>query len=65
MQLYNVIEFKKGLLISAETFQNKADAIDHYRGVARITSPDLMGINHGTFTVIAEGHVVHFIETTL
>lgn len=65
MKLYNVIEFKKGLLISAESFQDKTDAISHYRGVGRITSPDLQSITHGTFTVIGADHVVHFIETSL
>lgn len=65
MQLYNVIEFKKGLLISAETFQEKQDAVDHYRGVGRITTPDTVQINHGTFTVLGDAHIVHFIVTTL
>lgn len=65
MQLYNVIEFKKGLLISAETFEHKEDAIDHYRGIAKMTTIDTSKVTHGTFTVISEGHVAHFVVTSI
>lgn len=53
MDIHTVIELRNGLLISAESFENKADARDHFIGVCRGRGTmQPTDIDHGTFAMV-------------
>lgn len=71
LNIYSVIEFRNGILVGAESFENKIDAQDHFVGVARgkgvMRSEE---IEHGHFSVVKGSdseklHVVYFVVSTL
>lgn len=71
LKIYSVIEFRNGILVGAESFENKIDAQDHFVGVARGRGVmESKEIENGHFAVVKGSeteklHVVYFVETTL
>jgi hypothetical protein len=69
--IYTVIEFRNGLLVSAESFTEKADAQDHFVGVVRgkgkIAAQEIENGHFATVqgSSVEKAHIAYFVVSTI